>query len=276
MAGRPPLSPADVDGAYAAAQKVVETHQRVADFLRAGQTLFEIDAYVARTLSDLGARSCFLDYRPRSSRVPPFPCHACLSVNDCVVHGTSMAHQEPMKPGDVLKIDVGVAYRGWIGDAAWTYVFGPPAPEIRRLMDCGKESLRRGIATLHPRNTYMAWAEAVQGYVERDCGFGLIRGMGGHGYGRVPNLHGPPFVSNVVASPLEWPEGAQHCEPGTLIAVEPMIAAGSGEIEDHPRAWPVRTRDGSVTVHYEHDVLITESGPRVLTEGMDDLPDVIR
>lgn len=274
MAARIPLSPGDIDAAYAAAQKVVETHQRVAAFLKAGQTLFQIDAYVAKTLADLGCRSCFLDYRPGASRVPPFPSHACLSVNECVVHGTASYYREPMKTGDVLKIDIGVNYRGWIGDAAWTYVFGTPPAEVRRLMDCGKESLRRGVPALHPKNTYLAWAQAVQNHVERECGFHLIRGMGGHGYGR--KLHAAPFVSNVVpTSPNEWPEAFQRCEPGTLIAVEPMIGVGTGQVVQAPREWPVFTADGSLSVHYEHDILITESGPRVLTDGMDQLPDVI-
>ncbi len=266
------ISASDADAAYAAAQKVVETHRRLSEFLRAGQTLAQIDAFVARTLEELGCRSCFLGYRVPKS--PAFPSHACLSVNECVVHGTAAYYLAPLKAGDVLKIDIGVAFRGWIGDAAWTYVFGEPSEQVRRLMECGKESLRRGIETLHAGNTYMEWAKAVQACVEDEYKFHLVRGLGGHGYGR--KLHAPPFVSNVVPSrPGEWAEGGMRIEEGTLLAVEPMIGVGTGRIRQKKGDWPIFIEDGSISVHYEHDVLVTAAGPRVLTEGLEAIADVI-
>ena len=262
----------DADAAYAAAQCVVETHRRIAAFLRTGLTLAQIDGFVAETLADLKCRSCFLGYR--IPRTPPFPSHACLSVNECIVHGTAGSYTKPMQPGDLLKVDIGVLHKGWIGDAAWTYSFGKPEPEVRRLMDCGKESIRRGVKTLRPGEAYLGWAQTVQGYVEGECGFHLVRGLGGHGYGR--KLHGPPFIANVTPSyPGEWPDAMTRGTPGTLIAVEPMIAIGTGQTSQSRGAWPIYTADGSMSVHYEHDVLITESGPRVLTEGLDELPDEI-
>ncbi|HRQ71658.1 MAG TPA: type I methionyl aminopeptidase [Phycisphaerales bacterium] len=262
----------DAELALAAAQCVVEAHRRLAEFLRRGQTLAEIDRFVARTLEDLRCRSCFLHYKV--PKTPPFPSHACLSVNDCIVHGTAGYLTRPLTDGDLLKVDVGVVHRGWIGDAAWTYSFGPPTDEVRRLMACGKESIRRGVAELRPGNTYLAWARTVQEYVEGECGFHLVRGLGGHGYGR--RLHEPPFVSNVVpGSPFEWPDGGEPCRAGTLVAVEPMIAVGTGRTRQARHEWPIFTEDGSMSVHYEHDVLISESGPRVLTEGLESLPDVV-
>jgi methionyl aminopeptidase len=273
MASIPRISPAEADMAHRAAQKVVQTHQRLAEWLRVGVTLAQVDTFVARTLEELGCRSCFLRYRGRG--LPPFPSHACLSLNACVVHGTAGYYTKPIQPGDVLKVDVGVTDKGgWIGDAGWTYVFTEMSPLVKRLTDCGKESLRRGIRELRPGNVYRNWAQAVQGYVEGECGFHLIRGLGGHGYGR--KLHAPPYISNVVATfTEEWPDGYEPCAPGTLVAVEPMIAVGTGETFQPPKQWPVYTKDGSLSVHYEHDVLITADGPLVLTEGMEDLPDVV-
>lgn len=259
--------------AAAAAGCVVETHQRLSKWLRGGMTLAEIDRFVAATLAELGCRSCFLGYKV--GRGPAFPSHACLSVNACVVHGTAGYYERPMGEGDVLKVDIGVTYRGFIGDAAWTYCFGTPSAEAARLMECGKESLRRGVATLRPGNILLDWAKAVQGCAEGEFEFHLIRGLGGHGYGR--RLHGPPFVSNVVpAYPGEWPDAFVKCEPGLLVAVEPMIAVGTGDTVQKPGQWPVFTRDGSLSVHYEHDVLVTADGPRVLTAGLEELEDVIR
>jgi methionyl aminopeptidase len=179
-----------------------------------------------------------------------------------------------MKAGDLLKIDIGVTFKGWIGDAGWTYAFGGLTEETFRLTRAGKEALRRGVETLRPGNTYLAWAQTVQEIVERDAGFHLIRGLGGHGYGR--RLHAPPFVSNVVpAYPGEWPDALTPCEPGTLVAVEPMLAVGTSRTSQKKGYWPVFTADGSMSAHYEHDVLITDAGPRILTEGLDEVKDIV-
>lgn len=268
----PPLPPADVDLAYTAAQKVVEVHRRLVEFLRVGQTLAHIDAFVARQLEELGCRSAFLGYR--QGRTPAFPSHACLSPNACIVHGTAGLTTEPMKPGDVLKIDIGVVHRGWIGDAAWTYAFKERSDLAKRLMDCGKEALRRGVPTLRPGAPYRDFALAVQAHVEKECGFHCVRGLGGHGYGR--KLHAPPYVANTVSVYRgEWPDEVTRAEPGTLIAVEPMIGAGTGDTVQAKNQWPVYTADGSLSVHYEHDIYVSETGPRVLTDGLDDLPDIV-
>jgi methionyl aminopeptidase len=272
------LKPADVEKAYAAAQRVVEVHRRLAKFLRPGMNTAQIDAWVAKTLDELGCRSCFLNYRV--PRHPPFPSHACLSVNSCVVHGTATSHPRPLQNGDLLKVDIGVWHQGWVGDAGWTYHIGEPTPAMRRLMDSGKESLARGVKEIRPDRTWIAWARTVQQHVEERCGFHLVRGLGGHGLydpdkGK-PTLHGPPFVSNVVPSaPGEWPDAHKPCLPGTIVAVEPMIGVTTGKVTSKGNEWPVYIADGSMSVHYEHDVLVTETGNRILTEGIEDTPDVI-
>ncbi len=270
MARRP--SPADIDHAHASAQKVVETHRRLVDFLRVGQTLGQIDAFVANTFDEFGCKSCFKGYKV--AHTPPFPSFACLSVNECIVHGTAGYLTKPMEAGDLLSIDIGVTHRGWIGDAAWTYVFEQGSDEAIRLMECGKESLRRGIEKLQPGGVYLDFGQAVQEHVESECGFYCVRGLVGHGYGR--KLHAPPYVANhAPAYPGECPDSKTLIEPGTLVAVEPMIAVGTAQIAHRRGEWPIFTADGSLSVHYEHDVYISEDGPRVLTEGLDDLPNVI-
>ncbi len=269
----PTVVGADAELAHAAAQKVVDVHKRLVDFLAVGQTLAQIDAFVGRTLDELGCKSCFFRYTPER-RMPPFPSQACLSLNDCIVHGTAGYTSQKIAPGDVLSIDVGVRYKGWIGDAAWTYAFGHASPEVRKLMAAGRESLTRGIRALSPEGTWSDWARAVQTHVELEQGLHLVRGLGGHGYGR--RLHAPPYVSNVLPTRAdEWPDGNRRCRPGTLVALEPMIAWGTAATRQADRTWPIFTADGSPSVHYEHDVLMTPDGPRVLTHGLDDLPDII-
>jgi len=268
----PLLTEQETDLAYAAAQKVVEVHRRLAEHIKLGMTLAQVDRFVGTTLADLGCKSCFLGYRmPRS---PSFPSHACLSLNECVVHGTAGYTSKPLAPGDLLSIDIGVSYKGWIGDAAWTYAIGERSELAQKLMESGTKSITLGIEQLRPGNQLLEWAKAVQNCVEKDFGFHLTKGLGGHGYGR--QLHGPPFISNSTPSyPGEWPDARVVCEPGMLFAVEPMIAVGTGNTKTKAKEWPVFTADGSLSVHYEHDVLITKSGPRILTEGLEALPEIV-
>lgn len=262
----------EIAAAEAAAERVVRTHEALVEILRPGVTAIEIDRFVGRTLESLGCSSCFLGYRVRGH--PPYPSHACISVNDCIVHGTHLSEREPLAEGDLLKVDVGVRYRGFIGDAAWTYSIGSQTELGRRLQACGRESLRRGIDAMRAGRPLVDWARAVQEHVERTCGFHVVRGLGGHGIGR--SLHEPPFISNVVPSyPGEWNEAWKSFEPGMLLAVEPMIAVSSSETRTVGREWPIRTADGSLSVHYEADVLITPDGPRNLTARLFDLPDVV-
>ncbi len=262
----------DIDLAAVAAQKVARTHERLAEFLRAGQTLEEVDRFVADTLADMGCKSAFLRYKIPGH--PPYPSHSCLSLNDCVVHGTHNMTDVPIKPGDVFSIDIGVLHHGWVGDAAWTYAIEDTTEENKRLMQSGRESLRRGIQAMQAGRPLIDWAREVQECVEEEYGFHLVRGLGGHGYGR--KLHGPPFVSNVVpAHRGEWPDAWTAFKPGMLIAVEPMIAVGTGDVRSEPRKWPIYSADKSIAVHYEADILICEEGPRDLTEGMDQLPDIV-
>ncbi len=265
-------SPADIEGATNAAACVVTMHQRLAEFLREGQTLAEIDAFVGKTLAELKAPSCFVGYQIRGH--PPFPSHACLSVNSCVVHGTHQMRASPLRRGDLVSIDIGVRHKGWIGDAAWTYAIKERDPISEALMRCGVESLRRGVEALQPGRPLIDFAKAVQSYVEGECKFCLVRGLGGHGYGK--DLHSAPFVANVVPSyPGEWPEAWKAIKPGLLVAVEPMIAISSSETRSVGREWPVFTADGSMSVHYEADVLVTEDGPINLTQGLFDLPEIV-
>ncbi len=262
----------DAEHARHSAHLVVQTHFRLAEFIKEGMTLGEVDEEVARLLEEFSCKSCFRHYR--AGNLPPFPSHACLSLNECIVHGTASYESRPLQAGDIFSIDIGVTANGWIGDAAWTYAIKERSPEAETLMECGKESLRRGVERLRPGKPYIDWARAVQSCVEQEKGFHCVRGLGGHGIGR--SLHTPPFIANVVPTyPGEWPEAFTKAQPGVLVAVEPMIAIGTGSTEQAPGEWPIFTADGSLSVHYEADVLITEDGPDNLTEGLFELPDVI-
>ena len=274
MRKKPGLNAKEAQCARQAAHCVVQTHQRLADYVRAGHTLAQIDTHCAHILKDLNCKSCFRHYR--AGNLPPFPSYACLSLNQCVVHGTATYESRPIVDGDILSIDIGVVHQGWIGDAAWTYAIGAVPDGAEPLMTCGKESLRRGIEQMQPGTPYLAWAREVQTVAESEFGFHCVKGLGGHGIGR--RLHGPPFVSNVDPSTdpnVYWEEALHLWKPGTLVAVEPMIAIGTGHTRNEPGKWPIYSADDSLSVHYEADVLITETGPENLTAAMCELPDVL-
>lgn len=249
------------------------THHRLVPFLGVGRTLEEIDLEIARIIAELGGKSCFIRYAPRGYK--PFPNHSCLSVNDCVVHGTSGAYRKPLKAGDLLSVDIGINYQGWIGDAAWTYaVGGVKREQDEKLMEAGKESLRLGIQAMQAGRPLLSWAQAVQKCVEVDYKFHLIRGLGGHGLGTT--MHGPPFISNTVPGwPGEWPDAMSTWQPGMYVAVEPMLAIGTAMTRDHAGQWPIHSADGSNAVHYEADIIISEDGPVNCTAAMWELPDVV-
>ena len=262
----------EVGSAAKAAECVVQTHERLAEWLQPGQTLAQIDAYVAQILEELDCKSAFLGYRARPH--PPFPSHACLSPNECVVHGTHDLTEEPIKEGDLLSVDIGVTHDGWIGDAAWTYAICGTDEKGLALMEAGKQSLALGIEAMQPGKPLLDWARAVESHAEGECGFKLIRGLGGHGYGR--KLHGPPFISNVVPQyPGEWADAFTTFKDGLLVAVEPMLSFTSSQVRSEGRKWPLYTGDGSLSVHYEADILITADGPCNLTAGLFELPDVV-
>ena len=263
---------ADVAGARASASRVCKVHEALVDMLRPSVTLAQVDAFVAETLHSLDSTSAFLRYR--ASGYPPFPSHSCLSPNDCVVHGTHLMHDEPLVEGDLLSVDIGVKHKGWIGDAAWTYALGSISDEDQSLLTTGRASLAAGLEAIKPGRPLLDWARAVQQCVETEAGMSLVRGLGGHGYGRA--LHGPPFISNVVPSaPGEWPDAFRTWTPGMLVAVEPMLNLGGHEVQGIPGGWPILTKDGSRSAHYEADVLVHEEGIEVLTAEMFNLPDVV-
>ncbi|MFT4592799.1 MAG: methionyl aminopeptidase [Phycisphaerales bacterium] len=268
----PLLRGKEVEAAKKSAGHVVEIHKRLTEFLSAGVTLPEIDTFVASILHELKSKSAFLKYKIPGQ--PPFPSHSCLSVNDCVVHGTHTMSLAPLQPGDLISIDIGVTHQGWIGDAAWTWAIEHAEDEHLRLMQAGKDSLAAGVTAMQPGRPLIDFAKACQNVAEDTFGFHLIRGLGGHGYGKT--LHAPPFISNVVPShPAEWPDAWRLFEPGMLIAVEPMLAIGTNQIENTRGTWPIYSADHSMSVHYEADILISEDGPIDLTEGLQDLPNIV-
>jgi len=222
--------------------------KEVAAFIKPGVTTRQIDNYAAQVISAHGARSAFLGYRK-------YPCHTCISVNDEVVHG--LAGERPVKFGDIVSLDIGVVYRGFVGDTATTVAVGGCSVVAQRLMDVTERALYTGIAAALPGNRVTDISRAVQEYVESN-NFNVVREFVGHGVGR--SMHEEPQVPNFVDR-----NSNQKLRPGMTLAIEPMVNAGSANVKILKDGWTVVTQDGSLSAHFEHTVLITEGEPEILT-----------
>ena len=220
----------------------------VCDFVQPGLTTRKLDEFAAERIRGYGAKSAFLGYRK-------YPCHLCLSVNDQVVHG--LATDARLKFGDIISLDVGVVYNGFIGDTARTVSVGGCSVEAQRLMDVTEQSLYLGIAQALHGNRVVDISRAIQRHVESND-YSVVREFVGHGVGR--SMHEEPQVPN-------FDDGKKSAKliAGMTIAIEPMVNAGEPEVKILKDGWTVVTRDGQLSAHFEHTVLITDSKPQILT-----------
>jgi methionyl aminopeptidase len=220
----------------------------VAGFIQPGVTTKAADEFAASRMKHYGAKSAFLGYRK-------YPCQMCISVNDQVVHGLAGSRQ--LRFGDIVSLDVGVIYNGFIGDTARTVAVGGCGVLAQRLMDVSEKALYEGIARAVSGGRVADISRAIQSYVEGN-GFSVVREFVGHGVGRT--MHEEPQVPNFVDS-----KPSPKLRPGMTIAIEPMVNAGSASVKILNDGWTVVTQDGSLSAHFEHTVLITESEPEILT-----------
>lgn len=209
----------------------------------------ELDRYAESRCKELKAAPAFKGYHG-------FPATVCISVNDEVVHGIP-SPKRVLKSGDIVGLDFGVSYEGWYGDSARTVAIGTISPEAQKLIAVTQESLQKGIEQCREGNRVFDIGHAVQNYVEA-YGYGVVREFVGHGIGRA--LHEDPQVPNY------GPKGkGLLLKVGMVLAIEPMINAGSHEVKVLKDGWTAVTVDHSLSAHFEHTVAITPRGPEILT-----------
>lgn len=222
--------------------------EEVSAFVKPGVTTRQVDQFAAERIRHHGGKSAFLGYRK-------YPCHTCISVNDEVVHG--LANDRQLRFGDIVSVDCGVLYKGFIGDTARTIAVGGCGVAAQRLMDVTQQALAEGVAQAVAGNRVTDISRAIQTYVEGN-GYNVVREFVGHGVGRT--MHEEPQVPNFVDA-----KSNQRLRPGMTIAIEPMVNAGRPDVKILKDGWTVVTQDGSLSAHFEHTVLITEGEPEILT-----------
>lgn len=223
------------------------------DMVTPGITTAEIDREIHHFIEKNGARPTFLGYGG-------FPGSLCISVNDEVIHG--IPGKRVIRDGDIVSVDVGATWKGFVGDCAGTYVAGNGTEEAKRLIEVTRQSFFEGMKFARAGFRIGDISHAIQTYVENN-GFSVVREYVGHGVGA--ELHEAPEVPN-YGEPGRGPRLLK----GMTIAVEPMVNAGTYEVRVLKDGWTVKTRDGRLSAHYENTILITDGEPEILTfaEGL--------
>ena len=227
---------------------VYKTHQYLLPYIKPGITTKEIDELAYNFIIKEGATPSFLNYNG-------FPGTICTSINDEVVHG--IPSNRKIKKGDIIKLDIGACWKGYHGDSAWSYAVGEVSKDIEYLMEHTKQSLYEGLKQVKPGNHIGDISAAIEEYATSH-NLGIVRELVGHGIGN--NVHEEPDVPNY---------GNKGTGPilkeGMCIAIEPMLTLGTHKIYILDDDWTIVTRDGLPSAHYEHSVVVTKDGYKILT-----------
>jgi methionyl aminopeptidase len=217
--------------------------------IRPGTKTKELNRLAEDFIKGQGARPAFKGYRG-------FPSSICVSIDEEVVHG--IPGERTLKQGQIVSVDVGVLKDGYYADAARTYSVGEIPEKSRRLIDVTRQALERALESMKEGRHLSDISHVIQSFVERN-GFSVVRDLVGHGIGK--KMHEEPQIPN-------FGEAGQGVvlERGMVFAIEPMVNAGSHEIDTRDDHWTIVTRDGSLSAHFEHTVAVTENGAEILTE----------
>ncbi len=238
----------EIDAMDQANRLVHQALSLVRDAAVPGVSTFDLDQQAEDLIRSGGGVPAFKGYRG-------FPGTLCVSINDVIVHGIPNRSVR-LREGDVVSVDCGVVMDGFFGDAAISFGVGRVSEDARRLMETTQDCLKDAIAEVSPGNRLGDVGAAVQRRAE-SAGFGVVRDFVGHGIGR--SLHEDPQVPNYGV-----PGRGQILKSGLVIAIEPMITAGSWRVKVDDDGWTARTEDGKIAAHFEFSVAVTENGARVL------------
>jgi methionyl aminopeptidase len=243
-------SPREIELMREAGRIVALTLAVLAEKAKEGVSTAQLEEWAEEVIRKNKAIPSFKGYRG-------YPASICVSVNEEVVHGIP-SPKRILKEGDVVSIDVGAIYRGYHGDAAITIGIGRITEEAEKLIEVTKGALEAAISVAKAGNRLGDISWAIQSYAEKH-GFSVVREYTGHGIGRY--MHEEPQVPNVGT-----PGKGVLLKPGMTLALEPMVVAGSWEVEVLPDGWTVVTKDKSLAAHFEHTIAITDGDAEILTK----------
>jgi len=227
---------------------VAQVLDHLGSLIQPGITTSELDAVAEDMIFKAGAKPAFKGYRG-------YPATVCASVNDRIVHG--IPNDDPLKRGDIIGLDVGVCYKGFFGDSAWSFSVGAISKELESLLDVTRESLYKGIEKVVVGNRISDISHSIQQHVENH-GFTVVREFVGHGIGKA--LHEEPQIPN-----FGQPGRGPKLQAGMVLAIEPMVNSKGPGVKVLEDRWTAVTADGGYSAHFEHSVAVTEDGPWILS-----------
>ena len=231
---------------------VGECHLLLRDAVRPGVTTAQLNGLVHDYITRQGGVPSFLGYPGPT----PYPAATCISVNEQIVHG--IPGPRVLHEGDIVSIDIGVIWKGYHGDSAWSYPVGRISKAAQDLLDVTEQTLYHALEFARAGGRLGDISHAIQSYAE-GRGYGVVRKYISHGVGRA--MHEDPQIKNYG----EAGKG-MLLRPGMTFAIEPMIARGHYETRELADGWTVVTADGSLAAHFEHSIAICEhGGPEILT-----------
>ena len=244
-----------------AGRLVADTFEILRPYVVPGVSTTELDKIAEDYILSKGAKPIYKGYGARPARgsqpgVPPFPATICASVNDVICHGIPNPEKK-LREGDIIGVDIGVLYNGWVGDSCVTYGVGKLGEQAQLLMDVTYKCMELGIEQARANRRLGDIGAAIQTYAEAQ-GFSVVRELVGHGVGR--SLHEDPQVLHYGK-----PNIGERLRPGMVFTVEPMINAGKADIKTLPDRWTICTKDGALSAQFEHTLAITDGGPEILT-----------
>jgi methionyl aminopeptidase len=243
-----------IDGIRKSCKMLSAMYRELVPLVKPGIETIEIDHWVAAWIKKAGGRPAFLGYCPDAT---PFPSSICISINDEVIHG--IPSKRKIRDGDLVSLDCGIDLGGFISDQALTVEAGKVSEDAKRLNRITRECLYKGIGAAKAGNRLLQIARAVQSHAV-EAGFGVVHQFCGHGVGL--EVHEDPQVANVPHGPNP------KLKSGMVLALEPMINAGTGDVEILDDEWTVVTADGGLSAHWEHTVAIFQDHTEILTEPL--------
>jgi len=239
----------EVDIMREAGKVVAECHAQLAKIIRAGVTTLDIDVFVEEFLTGH-------NMEPAQKGYNGYPFAACTSVNDVICHGFPSAYR--LQDGDIITVDMVAKHKGLHADSAWSYAIGNVSDATKKLMDVTHKSLFIGIEQAVVGNQISDIGHAIQTYVEGE-GLAVVRDYIGHGIGR--EMHEKPEILHYGP-----PHKGPRIRKGMAFTIEPMVNTGTYETKVDSDGWTVRTKDGGLSIQYEHTLIITDEGPEILTQ----------
>lgn len=226
------------------------THKEVEKHIKVGITTNELDKIAEDFILSMGCTPSFKNYNG-------FPKSICVSINDEVVHG--IPSNKKLKEGDIVSVDIGVCYKGYHGDSAWTYPVGTISDEKKYLLEHTEKSLFEGLSKVKPGNKLGDVCSAIGSYAKAHK-LGIVRELVGHGVGS--HLHEDPEIPNYGT-----PNTGPVLKEGMVLAIEPMLNLGGDAVVMLDDDWTIVTEDYSPSAHFEHTIVVTKDGYQILTRG---------